>query len=581
MKPVFYDFKRGVLRPSTMVVLVVFILAGIGLAYMAMALMATMPLPQNQVVYSHIDLRTGEFKLEVLLLDPDLKPVNGELEYKVGCYNTTRLIELNNMLSQGEITQEEYSRELQSLLRVIDEGRVKSSGGKVAVDKQLSMTLTAEMACRLYMNTTTIYGTITTDVSLTSGIQYVSRKFNGDSVQVLTQTPYKSEDVITSAVNETINLPLVSTAQMSQVKIESFELRQFRPGEKVLGEVSVSLFALNTGKSILFISMYSYIDVEFNVYIEKLNASNVPTSISVSNLTEYFDYVGKAYRGVNKIDLNINLLDRYLSPVKQSLRVLLVSRSENTTLYAAPLSTIYPYQVGLAARRISQQLAGSTGIGLFHTFFPVVVLYLVYIYVAKPRAQGALEFVLARPITRREIYTTRYFAGILVITVVTVLFYTALLLGVYYFTGILLDLYPSLILFSGLLLSSLAFYSLCYMLSTLTSGTRYIVVSIILYILFSFLWVLVVYLVIVALKGITIGLSEFITKTIYTSYYFNPLGVYQFMQYYYTVHVGISLVEDLLKDIVNPWLVGLSTAAWITIPVILGWLRFKKISLTG
>ena len=563
MKPVFYDFKRGVLRLSTMVVLVVFILAGVGLAYMTMALMATMPLPQNQVVYSHIDLRTGEFKLEVLLLDPDLKPVNGELEYKVGCYNTTRLMELNNMLSQGEITQEEYSRELQGLLRVIDEGRAKSSGGKVAVDKQLSITLTAEMACRLYMNTTTIYGTITTDVSLTSGIQYVSRKFNGDSVQVLTQTPYKSEDVITSAVNETINLPLV------------------RPEEKVLGEVSVSLFALNTGKSILFISMYSYIDVEFNVYIEKLNASNVPTSISVNNLTEYFDYVGKAHRGVNKIDLDINLLDRDLSPVKQRLRVLLVFRSENTTLYVAPLSTIYPYQVGLATRRIFQQLAGSTGIGLFHTFFPVVVLYLVYIYVAKPRAQGALEFVLARPITRREIYTTRYFAGILVITVVTVLFYTALLLGVYYFTGILLDLYPSLILFSGLLLSSLAFYSLCYLLSTLTSGTRYIVVSIILYVLFSFLWVLVVYLVIVALKGITIGLSEFITKTIYTSYYFNPLGVYQFMQYYYTVHTGISLVEDLLKDIVNPWLVGLSTAAWITIPVILGWLRFKKISLTG
>ncbi|MCC6025255.1 MAG: ABC transporter permease [Desulfurococcaceae archaeon] len=563
MKPVFYDFKRGVLRLSTMVVLVVFILAGVGLAYMTMALMATMPLPQNQVVYSHIDLRTGEFKLEVLLLDPDLKPVNGELEYKVGCYNTTRLMELNNMLSQGEITQEEYSRELQGLLRVIDEGRAKSSGGKVAVDKQLSITLTAEMACRLYINTTTIYGTITTDVSLTSGIQYVSRKFNGDSVQVLTQTPYKSEDVITSAVNETINLPLV------------------RPEEKVLGEVSVSLFALNTGKSILFISMYSYIDVEFNVYIEKLNASNVPTSISVNNLTEYFDYVGKAHRGVNKIDLDINLLDRDLSPVKQRLRVLLVFRSENTTLYVAPLSTIYPYQVGLATRRISQQLAGSTGIGLFHTFFPVVVLYLVYIYVAKPRAQGALEFVLARPITRREIYTTRYFAGILVITVVTVLFYTALLLGVYYFTGILLDLYPSLILFSGLLLSSLAFYSLCYLLSTLTSGTRYIVVSIILYVLFSFLWVLVVYLVIVALKGITIGLSEFITKTIYTSYYFNPLGVYQFMQYYYTVHTGISLVEDLLKDIVNPWLVGLSTAAWITIPVILGWLRFKKISLTG
>jgi ABC-2 type transport system permease protein len=79
--------------------------------------------------------------------------------------------------------------------------------------------------------------------------------------------------------------------------------------------------------------------------------------------------------------------------------------------------------------------------GIFITFFPVVVLYLVYIYVAKPRSQGALEFVLARPITRLELYITRLFAGVLVVLTATALFYAALVLAIYLHTGVLLDLY--------------------------------------------------------------------------------------------------------------------------------------------
>jgi hypothetical protein len=36
---------------------------------------------------------------------------------------------------------------------------------------------------------------------------------------------------------------------------------------------------------------------------------------------------------------------------------------------------------------------------------------------------------------------------------------------------------------------------------------------------------------------------------------------------------------DVLKEVVNPWLVATSTIAWIIMPFILGWLKFRKASL--
>jgi len=55
-----------------------------------------------------------------------------------------------------------------------------------------------------------------------------------------------------------------------------------------------------------------------------------------------------------------------------------------------------------------------------------------------------------------------------------------------------------------------------------------------------------------------------------------------FMQYYFmTVEFEEFIlqprVEEILREVVNPWFVALSTIAWITIPVVLGWLKFKKL----
>jgi ABC-2 type transport system permease protein len=578
VKPVLYDFKRGVLRVSTILVLVLFTLGGVGLAYLVLAFMAIVPIVQSTAVYSYIDHSAGEFKLEVLILNPDLKPTDGEVVYRLECYNSTRVKELYSLFFSGEITEEELWRELEKLRVVVSEERVRSSSGRVLVTRTLN--IPADYACDLSLNGTTVFG------SFTEKYSYTLYQFDGNVVQFLVQTPNGREDPITRAEGETLNLPRVDIRKGPGYYGYSVIPRWITPTEiaESPGRVSVAIHAFDAGRTVVLISLYCRVDVEFDVYIEKLNATSIPTTISTSDIAEYFDYVGRVRRGINVIELDLNLLERGRTPLKPALIVLLVSRSENRTLYSALAPYITPHRSGEAQRRIAQLIASPAGTGLFHGFFPVVVLYLVYVYIAKPRAQGALEFVLARPITRREIYTTRYSAGVLVITVVTALFYTTLLLALYYLTGVVLELYPSLLLYAGLLLSSLAFYSLCYMLSTLTSGVRYIVVSVILYVLFAFLWGLVVILLVMSIRGFTPGFEEY-WRNLYTSYYFNPLGVYEFAEYYYSEYyslqqAGVGFAPDI-SEIVNPWLVGVSTVAWITVPLVIGWLRFKKASLTS
>jgi len=59
VNPVFYDFKRGILRLSVLLTLLLFISIGVGLAYLVTSLLATTPLPQYFIYSSTIDSSTG------------------------------------------------------------------------------------------------------------------------------------------------------------------------------------------------------------------------------------------------------------------------------------------------------------------------------------------------------------------------------------------------------------------------------------------------------------------------------------------------------------------------------------------
>jgi hypothetical protein len=256
-------------------------------------------------------------------------------------------------------------------------------------------------------------------------------------------------------------------------------------------------------------------------------------SLNSSLVDEYFNKINmKIKSGISIVEFDTSLFNNTLG--RQSVYAVLLLSRDNGTMYSiiwAPSSSV---QSGQSARMIYNQLLGIAGIGLFALFFPVVVLYLIYVYVAKPRSQGALEFVLARPITRLELFATRYTAGVLVVLVATGLFYIALSAAIYFLTGVSTSPTGTLLLFAGLASSLIAFYSLCYLLASLASGTRYIVASVLAYILFAMLWSLVALaLTLITTGGFTTNFYEQFVRVQYISYYFNPLRIMDFTQYYF------------------------------------------------
>jgi ABC-2 type transport system permease protein len=568
MNPVLYDFKRGVLRLSVLLTLLLFTVSGIGLAYLAITSISTTTTSQSAVYYSVIDASTRDYKLEALLLNPDYRPVDGEVSYKLGCYNTTELKRLESEL--GSTNREEFVNRAGKLLNILDEGVVRSVNGRVVVEKNLSSKIEVEYACSLYINTTTPFGSSMTLVSVFSGRQYSQIQVENKTIYVLVETPWPSA-----------TYPIVLTNNSMALTPPT------APGN-IRGYVSASLvYITGSDKAKLILSLYSVGGGEFEVYLEKVGANttliNIPVSFDPGDLEKYFNKVGVVEPGISSLEIDTSLFNNTLRRAPAYYFVLYSrgNTSREYTVLKVPVNTV---QSGLAARMIYMQLISSVGLGLFTAFFPIIVLYLVYVYIAKPRSQGALEFILARPITRFELYTVRFTAGVLVVAVATSLFYIALMTSINLLTGVSPSIQGGLILYGGLVLSLIAFYSFCYLLGSLTSGSRYIVASVLSYVLFSVLWSLIIHLIVYFIyRGVGVNILTEITRIQYTLNYFNPLRIQDYMQYYFMIQeVGeysILPTGDVLKEVVNPWLVATSTIAWIIMPFVLGWLKFRKASL--
>jgi ABC-2 type transport system permease protein len=69
------------------------------------------------------------------------------------------------------------------------------------------------------------------------------------------------------------------------------------------------------------------------------------------------------------------------------------------------------------------------------------------------------------------------------------------------------------------------------MFSTILSGSRYLAVSIFLYLNFTMIMGILVYAAAYLMYGLTTSLSEELLKMQYTAYYFNPLGLTNFATY--------------------------------------------------
>ncbi|ARM75237.1 ABC transporter permease subunit [Acidianus manzaensis] len=247
----------------------------------------------------------------------------------------------------------------------------------------------------------------------------------------------------------------------------------------------------------------------------------------------------------------------------------LVQNSTENGLTSLPLvsSLFYPHSSAFS----SIVTSAISNAGIFASFFPILMFYLAYTILAKPRDSGALLFLLSKPVTRREIYTNRLLGGSLT-GVVAALAYALVTYGVidylvFSVAGVSVPINVLLLSFAGIAIELVAFYSLVLMLPTfIKSAGANIGLSIFLYFLFGIIW---------DIFSIIIGGPSNSAKVSYELDYFNPFGIVTFAEYY--IESPYTFTNSY--GVIHLPLVILSSALWIIIPAIIGLQRIKKIDI--
>ena len=322
------------------------------------------------------------------------------------------------------------------------------------------------------------------------------------------------------------------------------------------------------------------------VLITKIDKNNIATVYFVNPFFSFGDksinvkycignYLSLSMKGnlteiCNKIeDLGVfnNSIINVKIPLNPDYNGLAIISEKNETL--ATYITQYSMKRGIETIYLSLL---STPLGLIINFAPIIMLYLAYVLMAKPRSMGALEFILARPITRLDLYLTRYFAAVLTGLALSVAVILALGVSTTIIIGIVPDPMILATIILGLFLALTSIYSLYYALATSIRSGLYLAISIILYLIFTIFWQ-----TIIIIYGLITGqLFDFqkITELINYSYYFNPVGAVNLLLAMILKNYGLSTIE------INPYYAGLSIAVWIIVPFILGYLRFRRINLS-
>ncbi|MGC9113161.1 ABC transporter permease subunit [Acidilobus sp.] len=122
----------------------------------------------------------------------------------------------------------------------------------------------------------------------------------------------------------------------------------------------------------------------------------------------------------------------------------------------------------------------ATAANIMAKFLPLVALFLTNDLFARLRATRAIEFLLARPITKGQLVTSRYSAGLLALLISSLLASAALGIIVYLMAGPVVTLSDVLVVFAASFASAAAFYSLLYLVSA-TTRKHFIAVAVILY----------------------------------------------------------------------------------------------------
>ncbi|MEM2353690.1 MAG: ABC transporter permease subunit [Desulfurococcaceae archaeon] len=543
--PVLYDFKRGLLRRSVILVLVLFTVSGVGLAYLVSSTLGATPLVEGKyVILITVDTGTKTLSSEGRVYDMALRDMSGTLSFDIYCYNATEPVEA----AKGQILRE----------TIVFRGEFKEKKRVESIPHELPVGY--QCVCRFSLSTP--YGYIS-NVAPT----FIGRIENRTLIFAVISDQYMPYAIhkITETGLETEPEPGREPYSHGILLINAI----YREGVNITVVGSVLVPAEP--------------ELKLDLYMREQGSSGPASQVLP------VDIEGAGYRKIATLDQGVfaagsSLRNRNVTFVD----LLVIGETGKGVKYYAVVSAHPTEIVGVNQRSIAviNVLLGGAGLSLFNGFFPIVMLYLVYIYIAKPRSQGALEFVVARPITRFDLYVTRFVAGVLVAVVASTIFYTVLITTLWLLLEVFIEPYVNLLMYSGIVLSLVAFYSLCYFVSTITRGAGYLAFAIFLFILFTIILSVIASVLVVLTSKDMYGPEVYkeMMKLQYLTRYFTPFGVQDFIEFYVTRYYNINLYGDALRvieSVVQPWAVALSVTLWILLPVVAGWYTFKKANLSS
>lgn len=527
LTPIFYDFKRAMLRLSTLTLLIVFLLGGIGISYL---------------IYSSISQVTQTLGYVLAIVDTN-----------TSCYINGVVVDL-----KGKVVEE-----FELSVRRIE----PRSRGSVLVEEVYKIKLPGNVStsdptvCRLLNDAKLRIWVTHKDLRAVSRYDITKKLVNGTKLYL--------------TYGGLLNVGLIE-AYSPFNEGESAFTSPGRGSHPPMAETGLDFVVI-----IGAIGLDNWIDVYLS-YIGSESGEGVRV--------EYLALEIAAVEGAQVINpdaLNFTLLAANVSSsvftnirlnVKPPVNMyFVVDRDKHGFTYQTSL-LVETVRVGVESAAVSL-ITGQSGLSLFIQFFPVALLYLVYVLIAKPKSIGALEFVVARPITRGDLFVTRLIAGYLVVIVSTTLFMFAMNASLNYLIGVSLKPTAFITLYLGTLAALLTTTSLYYFIACGLSSGLYLGASISLYLVFNILWGLVV----LAVSNIT---GEGVMKTYLLLSYFNPTGSINFASHYALKHYAksygqsLGLIEPGVESVVNPYAVVLQPIVMSLIFVILGYKAFKRANLS-
>ncbi len=516
--PVLHDLRRGILRIPVVTLLALFILGGVGITYLTYSFTAATMFQGILLAYFTIDPNARELRSVGILIDRSLEDVRGTLSYELTCTHTA-----------GS-----------------EEWRIDGSAS--------------------------IEGNFTVETSLS----YMPQWIGSESLCTMTlslTTPYGRSDhrIIFNRGENNILWTMFGLGGSSAYLTD--------PEGKSVGGVSLASFKKDGNVEIYGILVNPSV-FEASIYVKELTYFEPFVKESITPAEEELEKAG--YRKVGVVGEGFFTLDfDLLNESARTLSIALLSKGEAGAAIGQLISSVSSPQAEFRQSIILSSM--NSVFGLFSQLFPIVALYLVYIYIARPRAWGALEFVLARPISRFDLFFTRYAAGVLVLTTSTFLFAGVFQLSTHAIFSATLESYALGLILVGTALSLIAFYSLCYFLSTVVKGGTYLALSILSYLVFTLIASIVVAIVAFTVGGPTDVFTRYSRLTA-MSWLLNPLGASDIAWFYIQKSYGIGLghvqMIEVMEEVLHPWAVAASISSWIAIPVVAGWLKFRKENLS-